>query len=401
LEQFGAARLEHLSKKQLVDPFACIMCNRCQDVCPAYLTGKELSPSALEINKRYQIRGEMPALAAGQESSAPLLDFALSESAVWACTACGACVEICPVGNEPMFDILDIRRNQVLMESQFPDQLQVAFRGMERNGNPWQLGEDRLAWARGLDVPTVADKPDFEILYWVGCAASYDARAQQTARAFVQILNRAGVNYAVLGELESCTGDSARRAGNEYLFYEIARANIETLNEAGVKTIVTACPHCFHTLGKEYSQYGGHYEVLHHTQLIAELIRQGKLKLNKTQIGQITFHDPCYLGRHNGVYAAPRQALAGAGVHLVEMSRTRNHSFCCGAGGAQMWKEEEPGTARVNSTRFAEAAATGAKTLALGCPFCMRMFSDANQAAGGKLEVRDVAEVVAEALIVT
>ncbi len=395
LEQFGAARLEHLTRKQLVDPFACIMCNRCQDVCPAYLTGKELSPSALEINKRYQIKGEMAALAAGQESSLPLLDFAISESAVWACTACGACVEICPVGNEPMFDILDIRRNQVLMESQFPDQLQVAFRGMERTGNPWQLGEDRLAWAKGLDVPTVADKSDFEILYWVGCAASYDARSQQTARAFVQILNRAGVNYAVLGELERCTGDSARRAGNEYLFFEMAKANIEMLNEAGVKRIVTACPHCFHTLGKEYSQYGGRYEVVHHTQFIADLIRQGRLKLNQAQLGQTTFHDPCYLGRHNGVYDDPRQALARAGLQLTEMPRSRNNSFCCGAGGAQMWKEEEPGTARVNLTRFAEAASTGTQMLAVGCPFCMRMFSDANQAAGGKLEVRDVAEVVA------
>ncbi|NLE53004.1 MAG: (Fe-S)-binding protein, partial [Chloroflexi bacterium] len=247
-EQFGAAKLEHLQQTHLFDAFACIMCNRCQDVCPAYVTGKELSPSALEVNQRFELKGVMRGLAAGEDSPRPLLDFAISHSAVWACTACGACVEICPVGNEPMFDIMHIRRDQVLMESEFPAELQGAFKGMETSGNPWQMSDSRMAWAAGLDVPTVDDTDDYEILYWVGCAASLEPRAQQTARALVQVLQAAGVKFAVLGERERCTGDSARRAGNEYLFYEMASANIETLNEVAPPRILVTCPHCLHTL---------------------------------------------------------------------------------------------------------------------------------------------------------
>ncbi|MFQ5614010.1 MAG: (Fe-S)-binding protein [Anaerolineae bacterium] len=400
IEQFGAANLEDLHIKFLLDPFACIMCNRCQDVCPAYLTGKELSPSALEINKRYFIKDHMAALADGDASPAPLLDFALSESAVWACTACGACAEVCPVGNEPFFDIMEIRREQVLMSSQFPGQLQNAFRGMERNGNPWQMAEDRLAWTKGLDfeVPTVESNPGFEVLYWVGCAGAFDPNGQETARAFARILHAAGVNYAVLGNTETCTGDAARRAGNEYIFYEMAMANIETLNEVGAKRIVATCPHCLHALGKEYEQFGGTFDVVHHTQFLAELIGQNKLSLKNDPLEQTTFHDPCYLGRHNGVYDAPREALAQAGARLLEMDRSHSNSFCCGAGGAQAWKEEEHGQQAVNHNRYEEAQATGAKTLAVGCPFCRTMLSDANRQAGEKMVVKDVAQVVAEAL---
>ena len=400
-EQFGAARIEHLGQTQIFDAFACIMCNRCQDACPAYVTGKELSPAALEINKRYEIRGHMRPLAAGEPSPAPLLDFAISPSAVWACTACGACIEICPVGNEPMFDIMHIRRDQVLMESEFPAELQGAFKGMETSGNPWQMSDSRMAWAAGLDVPTVDDTDDYKILYWVGCAASLEPRAQQTARALVQVLQAAGVKFAVLGERERCTGDSARRAGNEYLFYEMASANIETLNEVAPPRILVTCPHCLHTLGTEYPQYGGHYEVVHHTDYLTELIASGRLDVAPEQGGaNVTFHDPCYLGRHNGVYEPPRTLIEQtSGAPVREMGRTRNNSFCCGAGGAQFWKEEEPGDARVNVTRYAEAQATGAETLAVGCPFCLRMFTDAQGEAGpGGPAIKDVVELIAERL---
>lgn len=400
IEQFGATNLEDLPIKLLLDPFACIMCNRCQDVCPAYVTGKELSPSALEINKRYFIKDHMAALAGGEASPAPLLDFAISRSAVWACTTCGACAEVCPVGNEPFFDIMEIRREQVLMTSEFPGELQNAFRGMERNSNPWQMAPDRLAWTQGLEfkVPTVEENPDFEVLYWVGCAGAFDPNAQETARAFARVLQAAGVNFAILGNMEACTGDSARRAGNEYLFFEMAQANIATLNEVGAKKIVTTCPHCLHTLGREYPQFSGHFTVLHHTQFIAELIGQNRLTLKNGSLEQTTFHDPCYLGRHNGVYEAPREVLAQAGKKLLEMDRSRRNSFCCGAGGAQIWKEEEHGQQAVSQNRYREAQATGAGTLAVGCPFCKIMLNDANKEAGEKMQVKDLAEVVAASL---
>ncbi len=398
-EQFGATRLTDLDQKHLVDAFACIMCNRCQDACPAFVTGKELSPAALEVNKRYYIREHMVGLAAGDDPR-PLLEYALSDSAVWACTTCGACVEVCPVGNEPMFDIMAIRREQVLMASTFPAQLRGAFTGMERQANPWQMSQDRLAWTQPLDfpVPTVEENPDFELLYWVGCAGAFDPAAQATARAIATLLHRAGVNFAVLGENEACTGDTARRAGNEYLFFELARANIEILNGvgAGQKRIVTGCPHCLHTLGKEYADLGGHYRVLHHSELIYELIGSGRLKLDPTPAAVITYHDPCYLGRHNGIYTPPRELLAGNA--LREMERSGANAFCCGAGGAQMWKEEEKGTQAVSANRYAEARATGAELLAVGCPFCARMLGDANDQAGGGMRVRDVAEVVVERL---
>jgi Fe-S oxidoreductase len=403
LEQFGATVLTDLSQTQLVDPFACIMCNRCQEVCPAYVTGKELSPAALEINKRYHIWDKMNHLAAGATDETPLLDFAISESAMWACTTCAACIEVCPVGNEPMFDIMDVRRSQVLMKSQFPPELKGAFTGMERNANPWQMTEDRLAWTKPLNfrVPTVAQNPDFEVLYWVGCAGAFDPAAQEIARATATVLHAAGVNFAVLGNDEACTGDTARRAGNEYLFYEMAQMNIETLNAAGAdkKTIVTSCPHCLHTIGQEYPDFGGHYTVLHHTQLISELIGSGRLHLNgENRLEQVVFHDPCYLGRHNNIYHTPREALLNAGVTLVEMPRNKRDSFCCGAGGAQMWKEEEPGQQAVSANRYEEAKSTNAAILAVGCPFCARMLGDANTNAGRPMQVKDVAQIVAAAI---
>ncbi len=390
IEQFGAARMKDLGWEQIMDSYACIMCFRCQEVCPAYNTGKLLSPAALEINKRYHLND-----GGGTDVELKTL---ISDEAVWACTSCGACVDICPVGNEPMRDILDIRRNLSMMESAFPKQLETAFKGMERNMNPWNVSQaDRMKWAQGLTVPTIEQNPDPEILWWVGCAPATDARAQKTAQAFAKILNAAGVNYAVLGKNESCTGDSARRAGREDIFFGLATQNVEILNEVAPKRIVTTCPHCLHTLKNEYPAFGGNYEVIHHTQFINELVGAGKIQLEVTKDDmKVTFHDPCYLGRHNKVVDAPREALKSAGALTIEMPRHAEKSFCCGAGGAQMWKEEEPGTARVNVTRFDEAKSTGAETVAVGCPFCLTMMTDASKADGGTVQVKDVAEIVAE-----
>ena len=404
IEQFGATKLEDLGYEQIMDAYACIMCNRCQQVCPAYNTGKVLSPAALEINKRYFLNQEGSRLAAGEESSQGLLDFAITAEAVWACTACGACTDICPVDNEPMRDILDIRRSLVLMENEFPDELQNAYRGMERTVNPWNVSPaDRLNWAEGYEVPTIEENPQAEILWWIGCAAATDVRAQKTAQAFASILNKAGVSFAVLGQGEQCTGDSARRSGNEYLFFELATANVEFLNEvtaeSGPRRIVANCPHCLHTLLNEYPAFGGNYEVIHHTQLINELVGSGRLKIDAAKmLDSVTFHDPCYLGRQNGIVEDPRIALDSVSTNRVEMANHGKKSFCCGAGGGQMWKEEEHGDAAVNHTRFQEAEATGAGTLAVGCPFCMTMMTDAGKENDSEMVIKDVAELVAEAM---
>ena len=397
LEQFGVERLEHLSWKGLMDAYACIMCNRCQEACPAYETGKVISPAALEINKRYFLNQEGSRLAAGQPSSQTMLEFAITPEAVWACTACGACVEVCPVGNEPMRDILEIRQHLVLMENDFPEQLQTAYRGMERVANPWNIAaEERLKWAEGLNVQTVRENPDPEILWWVGCAPATDPSAQRTARAFVKVLQAAGVNFAVLGPEERCTGDPARRSGNEYLFNELATANIERLNQVDPPRIVTTCPHCMHTLRTEYPALGGRYEVVHHSEYLQELAAAGRITTNtSSQAESVTFHDPCYLGRQNGVVEAPRESLGFVGIELLEMPRRGSTSFCCGAGGAQMWKEEEHGLERVSANRIREALETGASTLAVGCPFCMIMLTDA---AKDSMQVRDLVEIIAEQL---
>ncbi len=400
-EQFGVSLIEQLDKTGLVDAYACIMCNRCQDVCPAYTTGKELSPSALEINKRYYLNEKNNLILDEEKTSEPLLDWAISESALWACTSCAACVEVCPVGNEPMFDILNIRRDRVLMESKFPKELQTAFNGMERNGNPWNINKDRLEWVKedeSLVVKTVDQNPDFEILYWVGCAGAFDQRGGDVARAFTKILNKANVNFSVLGNKESCTGDSARRTGNEYLFSMLTEGNVENLNAAKVKKIVTTCPHCLHTLKNEYPQFGGNYEVIHHSQLIDDLQRTGKLEFNN-ESQKVTFHDPCYLGRHNNVFNEPRQVLSNSGLSVNEMDRNRNNSFCCGAGAGNMWKEEEEGQDAVRRNRFKEAESTGSDVICVGCPFCKTMLNDAGNELESKMEVKDIAEIIAEKLV--
>jgi Fe-S oxidoreductase len=408
----GAHKLEDLAWPRLLDAYACIQCNRCQDVCPATATGKSLSPAALEINKRMELND----LAAqqspfaftptpfekGTQSPNPLLKFALSPEAAWACTTCGACMEVCPTQNEQMLDIIDIRRNQVMIEGEFPSQLQSAFRGMERAQNPWGINhEQRLAWADGLNVKTTDEIPTPDVLYWVGCAASYDPQAQKTARAFVELLNHAEVNFAVLGKKECCTGDSARRAGNEYLYRQLADKNVSTLNTVQPKLIVASCPHCMNSIGHEYKQIGGDYKVMHHTEYLETLVANKKLTPTPSE-ATITYHDPCYLGRHNGVYEAPRNLLNILSNTTPELPRTRENAFCCGAGGAQFWKEEEPGDQRISDNRFREvqqtlASAPGEKILAVGCPFCKSMLgSTPNKAASEEIAIKDIAELLLE-----
>ncbi len=401
--RLGAEKLEDLAWPRLLDAYACIQCNRCQDVCPATATGKSLSPSALEINKRMELNEigkRQPGFERGQPSPNPLLSFALSPEAAWACTTCGACIDICPVGDEPMLDIIDIRRQQVMIEGEFPAQLQTAFRGMERSKNPWGINhEKRLDWAEGLNVKTTDQNPEPDVLFWVGCAASYDPQSQKTARAFVQLLNYAGVDFAVLGKRECCTGDTARRSGNEYLYRQLADTNVATLNEVKPKRIVATCPHCMNTVGKEYKQLGGDFKVMHHTEYLETLVASGKLVADTSE-SKVAYHDPCYLGRHNGVYDAPRNLLNILSDTVVELPRNRENSFCCGAGGAQFWKEEEAGSERISDNRYREAqqslAGTQNKVLAVGCPFCKSMLESTPGKGTDSIAVRDVAELLLE-----
>ncbi len=401
LEQYGAATVDHLTQKQLLDPYACIMCNRCQDNCPAYFTGKELSPSAIEINKRYYLNqkgGEW--LTAKEPIDVRLTTWMLSEEAAWSCTTCGFCVEVCPVGNEPLTDILNVRQDLVMMESNFPQDVVDVFNKLETYGNPWGLSsQDREKWLAGLDVPLMREKKSADYLYWVGCAGAYDSRGKDISRSMAKILNTAGVDYAVLGNEETCTGDSARRIGNEYLFQMMADQNKETLSNYTFKTIVTQCPHCLTTLKNDYKKLGMDLNVIHHSQLIDKLIKDGKLQLTADEKKAVTFHDPCYLGRHNGEYDAPRDvvnSVLSEGNAVKEMDRSKNRSFCCGAGGGNMWYEINRGE-RINIERFNEAAATGAETVAVACNFCLLMMEDAMKVTNREesMDVRDIAELVA------
>ena len=412
--ELGAETLADFGWPRLLDAYACIQCNRCQDVCPATRTGKSLSPSALEINKRMAlntIAGEVSPFALtgqaafeqGASPGSPLLGAILSEEALWACTTCGACLEVCPTADEPMLDLIDLRRHQVMLAGEFPAQLQTAFRGMERAKNPWGLArEKRMAWAEGLNVPTTEQDPDPDVLYWVGCAASYDPAAQKTARAVVQLLAAAGVRYAVLGNRECCTGDSARRAGNEMLYQELATANIATLDTVKPKRILASCPHCLNAIGTEYKQLGGHYQAMHHTEFFDELLREGRLKPHALHT-TITFHDPCYLGRHRGTYDQPRSILHILSNDVVELPRNQSNAFCCGAGGAQFWKEEEPGDERIADNRMREAVSTlsqasGDRVLAVGCPFCKSMLQSSTPASTSPVAIKDIAELLLESI---
>ena len=393
IESYGAASMADLQYGQILDAYACIMCYRCQDACPAYQSGKPLSPATLEINKRYALnQGSLP-------SQTKLLDL-IPEEAVWSCTSCGACVDICPVGNEPMIDILSIRRHLAMMESRFPRQMDAAFKGMERNHNPWNIPQaQRTKWAEGMVVPTIDENPTPDVLWWVGCAPATDPRAQKTARAFAEILNTAGVNFSILGKSESCTGDSARRAGREDIYYQLAAQNIEVLNEVSPKLIVTTCPHCMHTIKNEYPDLGGHYQVIHHSQFINQLIGDGKIRLlPQPNQDNVTFHDPCYLGRHNTITEPPREILIATQANLQEMPNSGSKTLCCGAGGAQFWKDES-GTGRNNINRYKQAKDTGAAQIISACPFCLTMLSDAAAKETSPMPIMDIAEVVASNMV--
>jgi Fe-S oxidoreductase len=393
--RLGVGTIGDLTWKQMVDAFSCTECGRCQDVCPAYATGKLLSPKLLIMGVRDQLFAEGPNLLAGEELS-PIVGNGVPEEMVWDCVTCGACVHECPVSIEHVDHIVDLRRELVMMQSSFPSESEAMLRDVERMGNPWGKPQgDRAAWAEGLGVRVVEEgDPAPEVLYWVGCAAAYDERARTAAESTVKLLQHAGVDFAILGARESCTGDPARRMGNEYVFQSYAEQNVATLNDAGVTKIVASCPHCLNSLGNEYPDFGGRYEVIHHTELLAELVRDGKLAPARGD-AEITYHDSCYLARHNDVRAEPRELVAAVGKP-IEMPRHGKRTFCCGAGGAHMWMEER-GSA-INEERVREAQATGADTLAVACPFCTVMLDDGVRSVDAGLRVVDVSTLLVEAL---
>jgi len=409
LESFGAHVVEDFTWKQLLDLDACTMCGRCTSVCPAHATGKPLDPREI-ILKSGEVMAATASHAPGGKVSPPLgVDAQITVSAnslferitadeIWACTSCKACDEICPVNIEILDKILDMRRYLTLMESDFPAELGTAYRGMENQGNPWGMNRgERGDWAKDLDVTVLDPGSPFtnEYLYWVGCAGSFDDKNKKVTQSMAKLLKRAGIDVAILGPSEMCTGDSARRSGNEYLFQMLAIPNIEMLNGMGVRKIITQCPHCFNTLANEYPQFGGNYEVIHHSQLLEHLIESGKLDVsNATLEERITYHDSCYLGRHNDVYLAPRNVIGAIkGLDIVEMPRNGTNGMCCGAGGARMWMEENIGT-KVNDERAAEAISTGATRVATACPFCYIMMDDGVKGAGmeeSEVKVADIA----------
>ena len=402
LDQFGAAQIQHLPQTQLLDGYACIQCSRCQDACPAYETGKELSPSALEINKRYFINDNISTIANGESIDKALTDWMLTEEAAWSCTTCGYCVEVCPVGNEPMIDILRARQNLVMMESNFPQDAMETFEKMENYGNPWGLSpQDRENWMDGLDVPLMREKKNTDVLYWAGCSGAYDSRGREISQSVAKILNEAKIDYACLGNEETCTGDSARRIGNEYLFQTMAEQNKETFEQYNFKKIVTQCPHCFTTLKNDYAEMGIELDVVHHSQYIDELINEKKIEPKPYLDEDITFHDPCYLGRHNGEYDAPRKVLQSVLKEgsIKEMEQSKSDSFCCGAGGGNMWYEIKTGE-RINQHRVNQAVDTEAKTIAAACNFCNIMLEDGVKTTGNEENIRvvDIAEMVSKGL---
>jgi Fe-S oxidoreductase len=395
--RFGAGTIADLTWKEMLDTFSCTECGRCQDACPAFATGKELSPKLLIMGLRDQLFAQGPAMLAGEtDALTPLVPGAVSDEVVWDCVTCGACIEACPVSIEHVDHIVDLRRHLTMVESRFPAEAEPMLRDVERASNPWGRAQsERADWARELGVRVLApgEEPP-EVLYWVGCAASFDERARRAAESTAKLLRAAGVDFAILGPREGCTGDPARRMGNEYVFQAAAEQNVATLGEAGVRRIVTSCPHCFNTLANEYPDFGGDYEVLHHTELLAALVREGRLELDPGD-ERITYHDSCYLARHNDVVGAPRELVAAVG-EPVEMARSGRRTFCCGAGGAHMWMEERGGA--INEERVREAAATGAQTLAVACPYCTVMLDDGVQSTGAPLRVADVATLLAERL---
>jgi Fe-S oxidoreductase len=398
VQQYGAAKITDLSWKDALDYYSCTECGRCQDICPAHNTGKPLTPKMLILdlkNNLYQNKEKI--LAKKFDEVSPLIDEHVTEDVIWACTSCRACEIACPVFIEHTDKIYDIRRNLVMMESKFPSEVQAVFKNMETNSTPWAFSAgDRANWADGLNVKTMAEDSQVEVLLWVGCAGSYDDRNKKVLRAFASLLKKANVKFAILGKEEQCTGDPARRIGNEYLYQTLAKANIETMNRYQVKKVVTACPHCFNTIKNEYKDFGGNYEVHHHSQFIAQLIAQGKIKPTKTLDESVTFHDSCYLGRWNNVYEQPRAVLQSLpSIHLLEMKSNHDQSMCCGAGGGRMWMEEKTGK-RINIARTEQALATRAGIVASSCPFCMTMLTDGvkSKEMQDKVKVMDIAELL-------
>ncbi len=403
--RFGAGTAADLTWKELLDTYSCTECGRCQDVCPAFATGKTLSPKLVIMGLRDQVFAEgasvirLRADGDGDGSHAeltPLVDHAVPAESIWDCVTCGACVQACPVSIEHVDHIVDLRRHLVMVESSFPVEAEPMLRDVERASNPWGKPQtERADWAAQLGVRVLEPgEAAPEYLYWVGCASSFDERARATAENTARLLQRAGVEFAILGPREACTGDPARRIGNEYVFQAFAERNVETLNAAGVTKIVANCPHCFNTLGNEYPDFGGDYEVIHHSELLARLVADGRLAPQRDQGLQITYHDSCYLARHNDVLAPPRELVAAVGKPL-EMRRSGKETYCCGAGGAHMWMEERG--APINAARVNQAAATGASTLAVACPFCTVMLDDGVQGEGVDLRVADVATLLVEA----
>jgi Fe-S oxidoreductase len=436
-EPIGISRPEHMTWKHILDLYTCTECGRCSDNCPAYITGKKLSPKHYTLALRdhlYDLEHhylDTHGIEAPDRDSAKkhehhdwpegyhhtrevvdLIGDVVDPEVIWACTTCRACEEQCPVNISYVDKIVEMRRHEMMIKNEFPHELQKAFQAIEVNGNPWNLpASDRGNWRNGLDidgtpleVPLLRDKPDADVIYWVGCAAEYDDDAKRTARAVAKLLHHAGVSYAVMGSDATCTGDPARRAGNEYLFQMLAQQNVETLNSSGAadKKVVTACPHCFNTLANEYPSFGGKYEVVHHSDFLAGLLAEGKLRPTKKVRANVAYHDSCYLGRYNGVYDSPRAILSSIpGVSVLEAEYwNRSRGLCCGAGGAQMWKEEEPGAQRVNTKRSLQLLDTGADTIATACPYCKTMMVDGLKAHDREEDVQslDIAQLLERAI---
>lgn len=403
---FGVSQVDQYSWKDLLDSFSCTECGRCQKVCPASITGKPLNPRAVVHDIKVNLLENGSRLKKGEAPQTSLIgeqgEGSVSEESIWGCTTCGACMEACPVFIEQMPKIIQMRRHLVETEARFPEELLNLFENMEGRSNPWGIApSERTKWCSQLEVKPF-DTNTTEYLFYVGCAGSFDSRNKHVSVAMSQLLDKAGVSWGILGKDEKCCGDSVRRLGNEFVFDKMARENVEIFKERGVKKVITQCPHCFSTLKNDYRQYGLELEVIHHSELLRNLVQDGQLKMDKTtsEMGATVFHDSCYLGRHNDVYDAPRQVVeAATGTVPTELERNRNNAFCCGAGGGRMWMEEHTGE-RINLTRVKEALQEKPDTICVACPYCLTMFEDGLKDVNAPdVKVRDVAEVMAEALL--